>query len=158
MGYSYPFNELYFFISLRELLEYFDSIDICHLQTAYNYNFEKGSSPTGSLYFEIDVEEEGEAYFTLHQRLLKSASSNMAIYGRMIILIAKVVNENYQYVASKMEMNFPNVSVRCPFLGKGRYIVYTKCYRKAENGEYGSVLAVYSRSRASIKRKSKELC
>lgn len=142
-------------MSLTEFVKYFDSVDLCHMHPYYNYNFERGSSPTGSLYFEVELEEDGETYFTLHQQPLKSASSSMLIYGRMIMLVAKMVGEDYHYVTSKMEMNFPNLSVRCPKLTKGRYIVYTKCYRKVEGSELPSILAVYSSSKVTVKRRSK---
>lgn len=94
-------------------------------------------------------------YFTLHQKQLKSSASNMAVYGRMIVLVARVVGEDYQYVIAKMEMNFPNLSIRCPNLTQGRYIVYTKCYRKEECHDLSSVLAIYSKSRVTVKRRLK---
>jgi hypothetical protein len=33
---------------------------------------------------------------------MKSNSNNMSVYGRMIILLARVVGDDYQYVVSKM--------------------------------------------------------
>jgi hypothetical protein len=72
------------------------------MRDGYNYNYEKAAGQSGSMYFDVEVEEESEVYFTLHQNIIKSNSNNMSVYGRMIILLAKVIGDNYQYIVSKM--------------------------------------------------------
>lgn len=60
MGYEQTFdNPNQFFVSFKEFRKYFDSVDLCHLHPTYNYNFERGSSLTGSLFFEVELLEDG---------------------------------------------------------------------------------------------------
>lgn len=79
----------------------------------------------------------------------------MDIYGRMSILLARVVADNYEFVASKLEVSFPNLSIRCPDMQPGRYIVYAKCYNKHKDK---MVLSVYSQRLVTMKTKIKQQC
>lgn len=119
-------------IGLDDFLKHFESLDISHIHSYYNYNFEEVvTSPSKAAYFKVEINEPTECYMIVQQerRPKDSQNSSKMSFSRMTLAIGRWSEETecYQYIDSKLENYFPTLPARFLVLEPGKYIVYAKC-------------------------------
>ena len=148
-----------FLIGLDDFFRHFESLDILHVHSYYNYNFEEvTTSPKRGCYFRVEIREPTECYFVLQQeRRGKSSADNKMYFSRMTLAVGRWSDENehYEYVDSKLENYLPTLPARCLVLEPGNYMVYCKC--EWMDGLPNSLtFATYSSKKVSIVRCEKD--
>lgn len=78
------------------------------------------------IFVRLEVKEEHEAYFTIEKAFGKDRDENKSTvkYGYTRMVIAhEMDSDNYEYLGSKLETNFPDLTIRCPRLKPGKYLI-----------------------------------
>ncbi|CAD8203099.1 unnamed protein product [Paramecium pentaurelia] len=118
-----------FFMEIKDFQRYFQAIFVGYFRKEYLYNsIKQMAKKTKTIQYDIDIQNDGEYYFTVHQEALRRYKLNKDIkyeYSYVRILLAKTTGKGeYQFIDQKQQKD---IEVHLGGqLTKGKYSVQIK--------------------------------